>query len=334
MRPSNVAQFLMVFGTLCPDAFGSSKLSKLYKGVDRPSSDVVTVVWDYYPGVKAKILVDGKWISLQNGSQVLPGDYMVSLVDICKPAVPFHFRTATFVSSFTAAAGDTVTLRFDEGTFGGNAAGPNGGTCDGTVFSHTVTSAAFLREPGLIPALPNIPARVQSAAAANPRLALRAALVLTPEFCATRLRNGYRRPTGSGDRDPAYGLLAVGEAACAALEPALKGVFTSLTRVTASSSAADAQVVLLPRIVDVGATFGTWSTSDRTMMVLLEWTVKDASGGTVWIGTVQGSAKRPGGNGYTYFKNLKLIVQDSMKDAAEQSAAKMLSAPQVRRLAE
>jgi hypothetical protein len=60
--------------------------------------------------------------------------------------------------------------------------------------------------------------------------------------------------------------------------------------------------------------------------------VKDASGKTVWIETVKGSAKHHSGNAFTYKKNLKLIVNDSMKDAAEQSASAMSSSPELRKL--
>jgi hypothetical protein len=38
------------------------------------------------------------------------------------------------------------------------------------------------------------------------------------------------------------------------------------------------------------------------------------------------------GNMFTHSKNLKLIVTDSVKDAAEQSASKMSSSPELRKL--
>ena len=60
--------------------------------------------------------------------------------------------------------------------------------------------------------------------------------------------------------------------------------------------------------------------------------MKDSSGKTIWIETVQGSAKRHGGNAFTYNKNKRLIVEESVKDAAEQSAAEMSSAPELRKL--
>ncbi len=159
----------------------------------------------------------------------------------------------------------------------------------------------------------------QAASPAGQKLALKAALVLTPEFCATKMKKKHET-------------FETGKAACAELEPALKEAFSSLTRVAAASSSGDAQVVLLPRFADVGATKTLGAFSNREMVVLLEWTVKDTSGRTVWIETVQGSAKHHSGNAFTYKKNLKRIVADSVKDAAEQSASRMSSSPELRKL--
>jgi len=167
-------------------------------------------------------------------------------------------------------------------------------------------------------------ARGQTTSSADAKLTLKAALVLTPEFCATNIKKG--------DFFSGKETFDIGKAACAELEPALRGAFSSLTRVLAADSSKDAQVVLIPRLVDVAATKTVSPFSNREMVVLLEWTAKDASGKTVWIDTVQGSAKRHAGTLFTRDKNLKLIVQDSVKDAAEQSSSKMSSAPELRKL--
>lgn len=70
------------------------------------------------------------------------------------------------------------------------------------------------------------------------------------------------------------------------------------------------------------------------MIVLLEWTVKDSSGKTVWIKAVQGSSTHYEGNLMTYKKNLKRIVEDPVKDLAEKSVSEMTSAPELRKLSE
>lgn len=148
--------------------------------------------------------------------------------------------------------------------------------------------------------------------------------MLTPEFCAIKTKKGNFM---SGKET-----FEIGKAACKELEPALKGSFGSLIQVPDAASPQDAQVVLVPRFVDADATKSTTAFSNREMIVLLEWTVKDQAGNTVWLETVQGSAKHHIGNMFTYSKNLKLIVEDSVKDVAKESAAKMAASPELRKL--
>ena len=151
------------------------------------------------------------------------------------------------------------------------------------------------------------------------KLSLTAALVLTPEFCATVNKKGSEK-------------FKVGNAACIELGPAFKGIFSSLTQVDDSSKAGNVQVVLEPKFADVGATQKAFAFSNRELVLLVEWTVRDQSGKVMWLETVQGSAKRHIGNAFTYRGNLKHILEDSAKDLAEQSAAKMSAAPQLQKL--
>ncbi|MGA2905237.1 MAG: hypothetical protein ABSD98_15520 [Candidatus Korobacteraceae bacterium] len=155
--------------------------------------------------------------------------------------------------------------------------------------------------------------------AAPKKLSLTAALVLTPEFCATVNKKKSEK-------------FPVGKAACAELEAALKPIFISLTKVDDSSKAGDAQVVLEPKFADVAATQAAIAFSNRELVVQVEWTVRDQSGKAIWIETVQGEAKRHIGNMYTHGSNLKHIVQESVQDMAEQSAAKMSSSPELLKL--
>jgi hypothetical protein len=148
------------------------------------------------------------------------------------------------------------------------------------------------------------------------KLSLTAALVLTPEFCETVNKKG-------GEKFP------VGKTACTELEPVLQRSFASLTRVDDSSEAGDAQVVLEPKFADVGATQKAFAFSKRELVVIVEWTVRDRSGKAIWLETVQGSAQRHIGNAFTHGSNLKHIVEDSVQDVAEQSAAKMSSSQQL-----
>jgi len=163
--------------------------------------------------------------------------------------------------------------------------------------------------------------------APDPKLPLKTILVVTPEFCATKLSKGSWATIKES--------FEVGKIACVELEPALKGTFSTLSVVAAPPATADlkdTQLILIPRFVDVAATTTMSAFSDREMNVFLEWTAKDAAGKTVWIETVEGTSKHHMGNLFTHSKNLKLIVNDSVKDVAAKSATKMSSSAELRKL--
>ena len=157
-------------------------------------------------------------------------------------------------------------------------------------------------------------ARAQDQSAAPKPLNLTAALVLTPEFCATIDKKHNEK-------------FSVGEAACAQLEPVLSKIFAKLTRVDDASKTADAQLVLEPRFSEVGGTEKAFAFSTRELVILMEWTVRDREGKVLMLDTVQGTGKRHIGNTFTYKNNLKHIVEDSTQDMAEQSAQKIAAAP-------
>ena len=49
----------------------------------------------------------------------------------------------------------------------------------------------------------------------------------------------------------------------------------------------------MPKFVNISATKSLGANSNRELLVLVEWTVKDKAGKTVWVETVEGSAKHP-----------------------------------------
>ena len=178
----------------------------------------------------------------------------------------------------------------------------------------------------LVPAFaPALRAQAPPAPSAEAKLPLKAVLVLTPEFCTTQFKQGSIWTTGRED-------FAVGKMACADLEPALKSVFGSLTVAPTPPTAGDAQLVLIPKFADAHATTSSFAFSNREMDVFLEWTVKDATGKTLWLQTVQGSSKHHMGNMFTHGHDVKLIVRDSVQDVAAQSATKMETAAELRKL--
>jgi hypothetical protein len=157
------------------------------------------------------------------------------------------------------------------------------------------------------------------------KLSLQAAVVLTPEFCATKTKKG----TWGVNQET----FAIGKVVCEDLEPALKGVFSEVTRVEDPGAAANAQIVLTPKFLDIVATQAKIAFSNRELVLTVEWTAKDKAGKTVWVETVQGSARHHMGNSFTYKKNLNLVITDASKNLAEQSASKIASSQQLHDLA-
>lgn len=181
-----------------------------------------------------------------------------------------------------------------------------------TVLASALSLALVL--PGL-----SITARSQTAGAADQRLNLNAAVVVSQEFCATKIKKNHES-------------FEVGKASCADLKSALEQGFSSLTSVTSDKDVANAQAILLPRFVDVSATKTMGAFSSRELTVLLEWTVKDKSGRTVWIETVQGTGKNHMGNAFTYKTDLREIIRYAVEDLAHKSVAAMDASPELRKL--
>jgi len=169
-----------------------------------------------------------------------------------------------------------------------------------------------------------VPTSAQAPRPPDNKLNLNAALVLSPEFCTTKIakKQGNSRET-----------FEVGKAACSEFPPALAEVFLSLVRVSNESSPGKAHVVLVPTIVDISATIPKTAFSDCELVVLVEWTVKDESGKTVWSESVQGTAKRHYGTAFNAGHNRKELTEDALKEVALQSASKMLVSPELRNLA-
>jgi hypothetical protein len=153
----------------------------------------------------------------------------------------------------------------------------------------------------------------QTAPPPDQKLALRAALILTPEFCATT------SPTGAGKFNS-------GQAACADLEPALGNVFSVVTSVATdspweSSLGKDVGIVLRPRIAEVRF-------QPSEMLVVLEWSAFTSSGKMIWVQKAKGSALHRGSYGLSISgarKTERQMFEDAMKGALDQSA-KMISA--------
>ncbi len=155
------------------------------------------------------------------------------------------------------------------------------------------------------------------------KLPLSAELVLSPEFCATKKRQSLALKD----------VLHVGKAACSQFETELSGVFSSLKRVEkiAAVGTRMAQVVLIPRFVEINATQPLLGSSQRELVVLVEWTIQDEAGRTVWIQTLQGSSRHKLGWVITT-KGQTQLAEAAIGDLAKASATSISNAPELRRL--
>jgi hypothetical protein len=174
-----------------------------------------------------------------------------------------------------------------------------------------------------------MPVRAQVASPPESTIALKAALVLAPEFCAKQPALP-RWMAGKVD-------VPVGEASCEEFRLSLKRVFPSLSFVTDASSIWDAQIVLIPRFVDVSLTqpYQLIHAVDQEMLVVMEWTIKDKSGKTIWIETVQGSAShKVSGLKNEQQDNPRLLAQAALHEVAWQTEKAMLASPELRKYAQ
>jgi hypothetical protein len=153
-------------------------------------------------------------------------------------------------------------------------------------------------------------------------LPLKAALVLSPEFCATKKRQSLALKD----------VLNVGKAACSQLFAELLPVFTDLNRMESAPSAGSgaAQMILIPKFVDINATQQPFRpSSQRKLIVILEWRIQDPTGRTVWLQTAQGSSEHKAGWAITA-KGVSNLVDAAVDDLARDSAIKISSARELR----
>lgn len=167
----------------------------------------------------------------------------------------------------------------------------------------------------------------QGPSSADEKLPMKAALLLTPAFCTSKIAHGVQE-------NPKVGI-EVGKDACADFETALKQVFATLTTVDDAQKAEDAQVMLTPKFVDAGTLMeGSTAFSNYELDIFLQWTATDTSGRTIWLETVQGSSTHHIGNMFTARKNLRLNISDAVKELAAKSASKMLASVELRKFSQ
>ncbi len=155
------------------------------------------------------------------------------------------------------------------------------------------------------------------------RLPLKADLVLSPEFC------GLKKRQSMAIKD----VLNLGKAACPKLQAELSAIFSDLRRVDAAPAVgtSTAQIVVIPKFVDVSATQPLVPSSQRKLVITLEWTIQDSAGRPIWLQTVQGSSQHKLGWVVTT-KGVTALVDAAIDDLAEESVTRMSSARELRNL--
>ncbi len=157
------------------------------------------------------------------------------------------------------------------------------------------------------------------------KLPLKTALLLTPEFCARNIKTQIYGFTADAD---------VGKDACPQLEAAVRSVFSTVTRVSVAATPGDYQLLLQPDPISAGPASNPAAFTGRfEMSAVLSWTATDASGRIVWLEKAEGIAKGRQGFGPVFStlpKALKKTLEEAVKNAVSQSAAKMSSAAEFR----
>ncbi len=156
------------------------------------------------------------------------------------------------------------------------------------------------------------------------KLSLKAEIVLSPEFCATRKRQSIALKD----------VLNVGKAACAQLYDALTPLFLDLKRIERVPTAGynTAQLTLIPKFTDISATQQPFLPStQRKLVILLEWTIQDSAGHAIWLQSVQGSSEHKAGWMITT-KGVSAMVDAAISDLAKSSVAKISAAPELQQL--
>ena len=166
------------------------------------------------------------------------------------------------------------------------------------------------------------PATAQSV---PPKLNLKADLVLTTAFCSAEMKRGNGWTTAK-ERFP------VGEQLCPLLAADLPSLFASMEKSdkVPAPNTTDADVILVPKIGDIGATMGR----KQELVVVLEWTALDRAGRPLWVQTIEGTAHEKAGSAFSHGKHVRLLNDAAVRDALAKSEEAIRSAPGLLKLAQ
>jgi hypothetical protein len=160
----------------------------------------------------------------------------------------------------------------------------------------------------------------------TPKLALDADLVLTPEFCATK--KGLRLALAQ--------TYVIGPTACEQLNSVLRATFLKVTRVDSvpKPDIGAARVTLIPKFADIMAVQASQLLYRPELVILVEWTVLDGRGKTIWVQTVQGSSRYKMGTWALPGKARKIMVEQAVEELTSASVHAISAASEIQRVAQ
>ena len=126
----------------------------------------------------------------------------------------------------------------------------------------------------------------------------------------------------------------MGKATCAQLYEGLAPIFSDLRKLDKAPDAGTntAQIILIPRFVDISATQQPLlPSSSRKLVILLEWTIQDTMGHTIWLQTVRGMSEHKAGWAITP-RAIRGLVEDAVSDLAKDSVARISVARELKQL--
>lgn len=110
--------------------------------------------------------------------------------------------------------------------------------------------------------------------------------------------------------------------------------FSAVTVHSTAQEAADkADTVLIPKAIKADQSSGIWAWDDRNLILVVEWTLKDARNQSVlWLKPIEAKATETGGNLFTYKSHERKLFQKLFDDLNVKTFEALMSSPEIMRL--
>jgi hypothetical protein len=113
-----------------------------------------------------------------------------------------------------------------------------------------------------------------------------------------------------------------------------RNLFTKVSVISNSTSRLPNSVgaILIPKVAGVEQASGMWAWTDASATLLLEWTLKDASGQTVWAETIKGEGTGKLGTAFSQISNAEARNAAMIEDAFKKSHQAISASADIRKL--